>query len=293
MVKRMADKWSLQGKICLITGGTSGIGLETAVGIAQQGATVIITGRDGERGEAARQEINERTSNHNIEFMRCDLASQADVHRFLLEFGQRHWQLNILILNAAIITRHREESGEGIEKQFAVNHLSQFLLGRRLLDRLIAGAPARVVAVVSDGHKHGRLNFEDYLQSENNYRPLKTYFQSNLANIMCAFAFAREYEDIGVTVNCVFPGRAKTNLLNEMPLWVQTASWATAVSAQKAAESVVYLATSPDVADMSGQYFERKEAKRAADQAYNEAAQRKLYNLCLELTNIRKDNIPE
>ena len=289
----MAHDRPLQGKVCLITGGTSGIGLETAVGIAQQGATVIITGRDGERGEAARQKVSEQSDNPNVDFMLCDLASQADVQRFLLEFGQKHWQLNILVLNAAIITRHREETVEGIEKQFAVNHLSQFLLVRRLLDRLIAGAPTRIVAVVSDGHKYGRLDFEDYLQSETNYRPLKTYFQSNLANIMSAFAFAREYEDIGVTVNCVHPGRAKTNLLDEMPLWIQTASWATAVSAKQAAESVVYLATSPDVADMSGQYFERKEAKRAADQAYDEAAQRKLYNLCLELTNIRKDNIPE
>ena len=289
----MTHEWPLQGKICLITGGTSGIGLETAVDIAQQGATVIITGRDAERGEAACQEISERSNNLTVEFMRCDLASQADVHRFLLEFGQRHWQLNILILNAAIITRHREESVEGIEKQFAVNHLSQFLLVRRLLDRLIAGAPARIVAVVSDGHQYGRLEFEDYLQSETNYRPLKTYFQSNLANIMCAFAFAREFEDIGVTVNCVHPGRANTNLLNELPLWVQTASWATAVSAKKAAESVVYLATSPNVAEMSGEYFERNEVKRAADQAYDEAAQKKLYKLCLDLTNIRKDSIPE
>lgn len=289
----MESDQPLQDKICLITGGTSGIGLETAVGIAKQGAIVSITGHEAKRGEKARREISERSDNSNIEFMLCDLASQADVNRFLLEFGQRYWQLNILVLNAAIITRHREESVEGIEKQFAVNHLSQFLLVRQLLDRLITGAPARIVAVTSDGHKHGRLNFADYLQSATNYRPLHTHFQSKLANIMCAFAFAKEYENIGVTVNCVYPGRAKTNLLQEMPLWVQTTSWVTAVSAQKAAESVIYLATSPDIADISGQYYEKKEATRAAEQAYDEAAQQKLYKLCLELTNIRKDTIPE
>lgn len=288
----MASDGPLQGKICLITGGTSGIGLETAVGIAKQGATVIILGHHAERGENVRQEISQRSENHHIEFMLCDLASQADVHRFLIEFGQKYGQLNILILNAAIITRHREETVDGIEKQFAVNHLSQFLLVRRLLDRLIIGAPARIVVVTSDGHKHGRLNFEDYLQSEHNYRPLKTYFQSNLANIMCAFAFARKFDSIGVTVNCVHPGRAHTNLLHEMPLWVQTASWTTAVSAKRAAEGPIYLATSPDVQDVSGQYFVKKETTLAAEQAYDAAAQQKLYQLCLDLTNIRKDTLP-
>ena len=288
----MGRDGSLRGKICLITGGTSGIGLETAVGIAKQGATIIITGHNTERGAKAQQEISKRADNPNIEFMLCDLAAQVDMHRFLLEFGQRYWQLNMLVLNAAIITKHREETVEGIEKQFAVNHLSHFLLARRLLDKLIAGAPARIVVLTSDGHKHGRLAFADYLQSKNNYRPLQTYFQSKLANLMLVFAYARELDDIGVTINAVHPGRANTNLLREMPLWVQTASWATAVSANKAAEGPIYLATSPEVETVSGQYFDKKEIATAAEQAYDEAAQKKLTQLCLDLTNIRKDNIP-
>jgi NAD(P)-dependent dehydrogenase (short-subunit alcohol dehydrogenase family) len=280
------NKWTLDGKVCLITGASSGIGLETAVGLAAAGARVVMLCRDEARGEAARQEIMERGSSTAVDLLLADLASQTQVYQFINRFRLDYNRLDVLILNAAVVTKERQETEDGFEMQFAVNHLNQFLLARRLLDRLISSAPSRIIAVSSEMHHYGRIPLDEFSHSQR-YHPLRTYANTKLANIMCTFAFARRLSGIGVTANCVHPGRARTHLLDELPGWVQTMSWVTAVSPAEAAQAPLYLAASPDLSDTTGAYFEGKKTAHAASHAYDEALQDRLYQLCLDLTPVR------
>lgn len=201
----------MKGKICLVTGGTSGIGLETAGGLAALGATVIITGRNEDLGKKVVQEIKERTGNGFIELMIADFSSQEQVRDLAKRVKERYDHLDVLVNNAGLYQPDHTITEDGVEMTFAVNYLAPFMLSHLLLDLLRKGAPSRIVNMSSSFHVRGFLNFDD-INYTKNYSGMQAYMNTKLALLHLTYRFAENVEKMGVTVNAVHPGIVKTNL---------------------------------------------------------------------------------
>src|SRR5882762_5696820 len=187
----MSSKSSqLTGKKCLVTGANAGIGMETARGLAEMGAAVVMVCRDRERGEAAQREIKQSTGNNAVELMVCDLASQASIRQFAEDFKQRHDRLDVLVNNAGVLLRERSLNEDGIESTFAVNHLGYFLVTNLLLDVLKKSAPSRIVNVSSTAHKYGKIDIGGWVAGRN-YSAFGAYSNSKLANVLFTYELAR------------------------------------------------------------------------------------------------------
>ncbi len=274
----------MKNKIVLITGGNSGIGKATATGIAKMGATVIIACRSKERGEQAIAEIKKTSGNNNVELLLVDLASQKSVRNAAEEFKSRYNQLHVLINNAAVFLSKREETEDGLEKTFATNYLSHFLLTHLLLDTLKASAPSRIINVASK-HMGIKINFDD-LQTKQNYSFMKAVGPTKLGLIMFTEALAKKLEDTGVTVNALHPGLAKSNILNDVPRFVRFIFSLMSTSPEKCAETSVYLATAPEVEKVSGKYFEKKKEIIPGANARNENEIKQLWDTSLKLAKL-------
>ena len=201
----------MTGKTVVVTGGNSGIGLETAVVLARAGAKVVITARDQGRGEAAVADIERRGGAKDVDLVTFDLARLGSVRSGAAELMARCPRLDVLVNNAGIVLSDRRESPDGYEATFATNHLGPFLLTELLTDRLRESAPARVVTVASTAHNSARngLDFDD-LQSTGHYRGMQVYGASKLANILFTTELARRLKGCGVTANCLHPGTVAT-----------------------------------------------------------------------------------
>lgn len=278
------SKGRMQGKICLITGATQGIGKATALGLAQQGATVALVGRDAGRTQATADEIRQACSQASVETFLADLSLQSEVRRLAAEVKHRFARLDLLVNNAGAIFQKREVTAEGFEKTWALNHLAYFLLTQELLERLKASAPARIVNVSSDAHRGLAIDFDD-LQGKRRYSAIKAYAQSKLANVMFTYALDRRLEGTGVTANCLHPGAVATGFGHNMPGLlnvVMTLLRPLLLSAEKGAETSIYVASAPELAGFGGKYFEKCRAVDSARAAYDVEAQERLWRLSLE-----------
>lgn len=243
----------MKGRICLITGANRGIGFEIARALAQRGATVVLICRDPAKGEAARRAIVEETKNENVELLVCDLSLQAEVRRAAAEFKARHDKLHVLVNCAGIFLRKREVTSEGVERVWATNYLSHFLLTHLLLDTLKASVPARVINVAT---KTMGLSLDlDDPMLEKSYSFMKSMGRTKLALILFTMELAQRLEGTGVTVNAMHPGVVKTELLKDLPGPMTFLFGLFARSPAKGASTAVYLATSPEVEGMSGKLF--------------------------------------
>ena len=282
----MGTSKPMLGKVCIVTGANSGIGKATAFTLAKKGATVVMIFRSQERGAAAQIDIISQTGNHNVDLMIADLSSQQDIRDLAREFKSRYTRLDVLINNAGGMFSQRRISVDGFEYTFALNHLAYFLLTNLLLDRLQSSAPSRVVNVASGVERMGKINFDD-LQSEHNYREMTAYSQSKLANVMFTYELANRVRRTGLTVNAVNPGLVRTNFLSESSWYLR---WAVTPitwfgrSAAKGAETVVYLASSPDVQRINGQYFVDKVSVNSSEQSYNKRIAQHLWDVSERLT---------
>ncbi|MCP4426089.1 MAG: SDR family NAD(P)-dependent oxidoreductase, partial [Chloroflexi bacterium] len=205
IIFRKSPKHSMKGKICLVTGGNAGIGKATAVGLAQMGATVVIVARSPERGEPALADIRRQSGNDAVDLLIADLSSQLQIRQLAADFQRQYPQLHVLVNNAGVIPPTRQLSEDGLEMQFAVNHLAYFLLTYLLLDKLKASAPARIVNVSSMVHSWSSIDFTD-LQNEKRYDPSDIYAQTKLMNVLFTYELARRLDGTDVTVNCLHPG---------------------------------------------------------------------------------------
>lgn len=269
---------SLDGRIALVTGASSGIGFEAARQLADRGATVVLLCRDPDRGEAARKRISEETSNDRVELLLADMGAQAQVRRVAAEFRERHDRLHILINNAGGIPRRRELTGDGIERTFATNHLGTFLLTRQLLEVIEASAPARIVNVASSSHARGPLDFAD-LDSAEDWARMRAYGRSKLGNVMFSYELARRLADTGVTVNAMHPGLVATGIGRGVPwvrLGIAVARWFM-VSPEDSGADVAHLATSPSLDGVSGRFFVRREETASSEVSRDESLQRRLW----------------
>jgi retinol dehydrogenase 12 len=275
-------KKNMNGKICLVTGATNGIGKATALALAQMGATVVIVGRNPAKCVAVVDEIKSVSGNDAVEALVADLSIMAEVRKLADAFKAKYPQLHVLVNNAGGAFGTREMTAEGFERTFALNYLNYFLLTNLLLDRLKASAPARIVNVSSDSHKGAQLDFDD-LQSEKGSFALKAYGRSKLADIVFSYELARRLAGTGVTVNALHPGLVRTGFASNLGAVVSTAinlaMRFVALTPEQGAQTSVYLATSPDVENVTGKYWEKSKPVRSAPAAYDQATWTQLWDV--------------
>ena len=273
----------MDGKTCLITGATSGIGKETAFGLARLGARVVIVGRDPDRTRAAADWIRRETGSEQVSFLLADLSSQSEVRGLAREFKDKYSRLDVLVNNAGGIFTRRETTVDGFERTWALNHLAYFLFTQELLELLKASAPARIVNVASTMHTGGLIDFGD-LQGEKSYSGIRAYSQSKLANVLFTYALARRLEGTGVTANCLHPGGVATgfgqNTFGALKLLMRLAR-PFLITAEQGAATSIYLASSPDVEGASGRYFAKCKPDRSSAVSRDEALQERLWALSL------------
>ena len=280
---------SMQGKICMVTGANSGIGKETALALAQMGATVVMVCRDRARGEEARSEITTKSRNNAVDLLLADLSSQQSIRQLVGNFQHHYTHLHVLINNAGAAFPGRRETVDGLEMTFAVNYLAPFLLTNLLLDVLKASAPARIVNVSSNSHEAGYIKLDD-LQAEHNYRSMRAYGQAKLAVVLFTYELARRLQGTGVTANCLHPGFVATHFGQRdvgpaFRLLVKLiGSFGT--SPEKGAKTSIYLASSPEVEGVTGHYFVKSLPRRSAAISYDESLQRHLWEQSAQLVNV-------
>ena len=279
----------MRGRVCLVTGATSGIGREAALALARTGANVLLVARDPARGEATLAEVRAASPDGAGELFLADLASQAAVRRLATEVRVRHPALHVLVNNAGGIWYRREVTVDGFERTFATNHLAYFLLTNLLLEPLRAEAPARVVNVASDAHFRTTLDFAD-LQGARRYDGWLAYKRSKLANLLFTAGLADRLAGSGVTANALHPGVVNTGISRKgSPLFRLGFRIAAPfmLSPARGAETIVYLASSPDVSGVTGEYFEKCRPKEPSPAARDPHARHRLWELSADLTAIR------
>jgi NAD(P)-dependent dehydrogenase (short-subunit alcohol dehydrogenase family) len=280
----------LRGKICLITGGTAGIGKATALGLAELGATVVIVGRNVEKGKAVLEEIEKESGNSALDFLHCDLSSQLAIRQLAIEVQKRYAHLDVLINNAGVFMLRRETTVDGLEMTFAVNHLAAFLLNNLLIDLLKASAPARIIDVCSDAQQHAKLELND-LQGEKHFNFWHAYGQSKLAMILCVYEQARRLAGSGVTINAVHPGFVATSIGQNNVGVVGRKVYRLVlpligIAPEMGAKTSIYLASSPDVETVSGKYFAKSVPIRSSELSYNETLQKQMWEISEKLVTL-------
>jgi len=283
------DVADMTGKTVVITGANSGIGLETAVALARAGAKTLITVRDRARGEAAVADVRARSGRDDVDVVVFDLGSIASTRQGAAEILARCDRIDVLVNNAGVVLSSRRETEDGLEATFAVNHLGHFVLTELLLDRLKQSAPARIVNVASTAHKGARkgLNFDD-LQSSSAYSGMQVYSKSKLANIYFTTELARRLEGTGVTVNCLHPGTVATGYGRDGDSSGVLAFGLKIIkpfilNAEQGARTSIYLASSPDVAGVTGKYFVKCKPRLPSGAARDDEAARRLWECSEEI----------
>jgi len=279
----------MSGRVCMITGTTSGIGKATALGLAKMGATVILVARNEADLRVAIDDIKEKTANESIDLIVADLSSQESIHRLAEDFRNKYQHLHVLINNAGLTAEHKTLSVDGIDTLFAVNYLAPFLLTNLLLDVLKVSAPSRVVNVSSDGHKFGRINFDD-IQSKKR-SAIGAYGDSKLALNLFTYELARKLEGTGVTANALHPGVVATNIgSHDSSPFITRFIWKIfkvfMSSPDKGAQTSMFLASSPDVDGVSGKYFVKSKETRSSKESYDESVGQRLWQVSAELTKV-------
>ena len=285
----------MQGKTVLVSGATSGIGQAIAVGLAKMDARVIITGRNPARGRAAVADIQQASGNRNVDFLMADMASQAEIHRLADLVLATYPQLDVLINNVGVSAPQRQLSADGIELNFAVNHLAGFLLTQRLLPLLKHSAPARIIQVT--GGLVGKLNRSDLLVENSPYSGFAAYSHSKTIMMAASYEFARRLDGTNVTLNVAYPGSVPGTHMRSQPstapIWLRLVRRFVDTSAEEAAHSSLYLASSPTVEGVTGQYFNQKAKRLNWPEAVYEATLRaEIWELSQRLAHLTPETMP-
>lgn len=274
----------MQGRVCVVTGATAGIGQATAIELARRGATVVLVARNAERAERTRMEVVRAAGHDRVGVVVADLSEQAQVRAAAAQILERWPAVHVLVNNAGVHTRRRQESADGIEVQLAVNHLAPFLLTNLLLERLRASGGARVVAISSGAHHFARPRWDD-LGMRRGYNGLRQYSNTKLFNVLFTRELARRVPPPALTANAMHPGVVATEILfgGFAPLrlfkrWMKTP--------EQGAATAVYLASSPAVAAVTGGYFEDERPSRVSPAALDDDAARRLWEISEQMTGL-------
>ena len=270
----------MNGKTCVITGATDGIGLEAAKRLGAMGARLVLVGRNRDKGEAALKELRDVDQVASVEMHYADLSRPDEIFRLAQALLQTAPKIDVLLNNAGAIYSRRDVTPDGLERTFALNHMGYFRLTMLLRERLIASAPARIVNVASAAHEGAQLDFDD-LQTARGYNGWKAYQRSKLANILFTRELARRLEGTGVSANCLHPGFVATAFGdNNRGIWrlgVKLGKMFAAIPVEQGAETPVYLASSPEVRGISGNYFAKCREREPDAPAQDDAAAARLW----------------
>ncbi len=268
----------MKDKTVLITGSTDGIGKQTAIDLAVRDFFVIVQGRNKDRTLRAVEEISNNTKSNKIDYVIADLSSFKQTRQLAEEIKSKHNRLDVLINNAGVYMKTRSLTEDGLETTFQVNHLSHFLLTILLLDLIKNSTKARIINVSSVAHMHAELDF-DNLQGEKHYDAYNAYAVSKLANILFTYRLAEKLKDTGITVNALHPGVIGTKLLWE-------GFSISGASVKQGAETSVYLASSPDVENVTGKYFVDKKETPSSGLSYDKHIQNRMWEISAKLTGV-------
>ncbi|MHA1124403.1 MAG: SDR family oxidoreductase [Candidatus Heimdallarchaeota archaeon] len=277
----------MKDKICIVTGANAGIGKATVKQLVESGIHVVMVVRNEEKGRIALEEIKTQTGKDSMEIMLCDFASQKSIRDFVSEFKKRYKKLHILINNHGLMTNKKRLTDDGFESTFGVNHLGYFLHTTLLLDVIKNTPNARIINVSSGAHAAARkFKLDDYNFDKRRFFSFSAYSDSKLYNIMFTYYLADQLKDTGITVNTYSPGFTKTNFNNySTAMKIMTFFMRPmARSADKAAETATYLATSEEVANVTGKYFEDMKEKTTSDLSYDTDLQKQLWEVSEKLT---------
>lgn len=283
----------MKGKRVLITGATNGIGKQAALDLLTMGAEVVIVGRDEAKTRRVSAELQAQSGSDKIDTLVADLSSMAEIRRIAEEFRAKYDRLDVLLNNAAAVFSQYQRSVDGYEKTFALNHLSYYLLTHLLLEIIIRTAQeqgeARIINVSSSAHRNATLRL-DGLRDESGFSFMNSYGASKLMNVQLTYELARRLEDTTVAVNAVHPGFVDTGFGHNIGgLWsilCKILQKLVAISPQKGAETLVYLASSAEVAGISGKYWNEKQQKRSSDNSYDREQQKRLWEYSAEATGV-------
>lgn len=281
----------LSGRVCVVTGASAGIGVETALGLARQGATVVMVGREAAKLGAAAVRVRRQSGRADVTTHAADFASLAAVRRLAAELTEAHPQLHVLVNNAGVVRSSRSVTVDGYETTFAVNHLAPYLLTRLLHDRLVASAPARVVTVSSDAYKAGRLDLDD-LQNEHGYKMFRAYGTSKLANALFSHELARRLQGTSVTSNAVHPGTVRTELGRGSRMFGLVSATVGRVafkSPEEGARTSVHVASQPEGGLVSGEFWSGCKVVETKPAARDDETSARLWRLSAQLVGLTPD----
>ncbi|MFN1834960.1 SDR family oxidoreductase [Balneola sp. MJW-20] len=278
----------MNNKLCVITGANSGIGLETAKSLADEGAFIVMVCRNEDKASAARTQIANETGNQGIDIVLCDFSVQSEIRKAAQEILDKYDQIDVLINNHGFIASERQESVDGYEMTFAVNHLGYVLFTDLLMDAIKKSGSARIINVSSEAHRRGTFDPDD-IQLKEGFSPMKAYSNSKLFNIMFTKELAKHLTDTAITANCLHPGVVATNFAqsgNFLTKTFFTLGKLFMKSPKEGAETSIYLATSPEVEGVNGAYFKDKKAATPSSEARDENAAAKLWDLSRDMCGL-------
>lgn len=275
---------TMNGKIVLVTGANSGIGLATVTELAKKGATVILHARSKERGESALEQAKARSGATRIELMLANLENPDEIREMTGKIRNKYERLDVLINNAAIVAPTRALTRGGLEVQFMVNHLAYFLIVQELLPMLRASAPSRIINVSSNLHANGFWNKSDPQGEKAEYgvQGWGWYGVTKFYNVLFTYELARRLQGSGVTANCLHPGVIGTNLSRGLPKPIHALYKFIMPKPEKGAQTSIYLASEPSLEGVTGNYFVNQKVQRSVQSSYDETAQRELWQVSEE-----------
>ena len=282
----------MEGRICLITGANSGIGKETAIGLAKKGAQIVMAVRNLERGEKARTDIIEKSGKKAVDLLRCDVSLMSNIRQFAKEFDAKYPKLDVLINNAGAVFNKRSMTDEGFEKTLALDYLGPVLLTHELLPTLRKVGPSMIVNVSSGLHKNASINLSD-MQSEKSYDGMKVYSKAKLMLMMFTYELARRLEATGITANAVMPGFVATNLGKNSDSLLSSIMFRMVrpmqIGAEEGAATSIYVCSSGEAKGKTGKCYEKGKEVNSSPLSYDRDLQSKLWVKTNELLGISPD----
>ena len=275
----------LKGKIAIVTGANSGMGMATTEALSDEGATVIMLCRNEERGMEAVAKLTENRS-RDLDLILCDLGDYESIRNFVKTVKEKYDHIDVLVNNAGFISLDRQETKEGLERQFGINHIGHFLLTTELVDIMPRGS--RIVNVASGAHKTGRIHFND-INLHKRFNVIKAYSQSKLANVLFTRELARRLKKRGITVNCCHPGAVATNIgIDRDTGFGKTITGLLKpffLTPRQGADTAIFLATDDAVKDITGEYFYKRMIARSSRRSKDMRLARRLYKFSEQLIN--------